>query len=226
MTGQKQGQLVWDVPTRMFHWLLVGLLGFSWWSAETDRMDWHQYSGLTICGLIVFRILWGFVGTSTARFTQFVKGPRVVWSYLRSIDTPKHSAISGHNPVGGWSVVALLLMACAQFVSGLFAIDIDGIESGPLSYLIDFDQARTAARFHEASFNFLMALVAGHVAAVLFYLLVKRRNLIGAMITGFQPSHPGNGAQTPATLVPRWRLPAAVLVSALLAYGVANGFRF
>lgn len=221
MAEQNQ-QLIWDVPTRLFHWLLVGLLCFSWWSAETDHMEWHQYSGIAICGLAVFRILWGFIGTSTARFTQFVKGPRAVWAHVNSKDALSNTP--GHNPLGGWSVVALLLMVCIQFVSGLFAVDVDGIESGPLSYLVDFDRGRSAARAHVIGFNVLMALITMHVVAILFYYLVKRRNLIKAMITGFQPDQ---GAHSTATiLVSRWRLAAAVAVAALLAYSVANGFRF
>lgn len=225
MTGQKQRQLVWDVPTRLFHWLLVGLLGFSWWSAETNHMDWHQYSGITVCGLIVFRILWGFIGTSTARFAHFVKGPRAVWSHVRLADTSIPPATLGHNPMGGWSVIALLLMVCVQFGSGLFAVDVDGIESGPLSYLVEFDQGRSAAKLHGVSFNLLLALIVVHIAAVLFYLFAKRRNLIWAMITGFQPADENDSSAT-ARLVPRWRLVVAIAVSGLLAYGIANGFRF
>lgn len=221
MAEQNQ-QFVWDVPTRLFHWLLVGLLCFSWWSAETDQMEWHQYSGIAICGLVAFRILWGFVGTSTARFTQFVKGPRAVWAHVNSKDALSNTP--GHNPVGGWSVLALLLMVCIQFVSGLFAVDVDGIESGPLSYLIDFDQGRSAARVHAASFNVLMALITVHVVAILFYYLVKRRNLTKVMITGFQPAHSVDSTAT--MLVSRWRLTATVVVAALLAYSVATGFRF
>ena len=223
MTEQNQ-QLVWDVPTRLFHWLLVGLLCFSWWSAETDHMEWHQYSGIAICGLVTFRLLWGVVGTSTARFARFVKGPRAVWAYVHSKDASSEKT-PGHSPLGGWSVIALLLMVCTQFISGLFAVDVDGIESGPLSYLIDFDQGRAAARVHGAAFNVLLALVAVHIAAILFYYFVKRRNLTKAMITGFQPAVQSIDF-TAATLVSRWRLVAAVVVSALLAYSVANGFRF
>lgn len=223
MAQANQRRFVWDLPTRLFHWLLVGLLGFSWWSAETHRMDWHQYSGITICALIVFRLLWGVIGTSTARFAHFVKGPRAVWSYVR-LKSTEQPATLGHNPMGGWSVIALLLMVSLQLVSGLFAVDVDGLESGPLSDLLDFDQGRWAAKIHAISFNVLMALVTIHVAAVLFYLLAKRRNLIWAMITGFQPADE-NDSSVAARLVPRWRLAVAIAVSALFAYSAAKGFR-
>jgi len=224
MTQVSRRRFVWDLPTRLFHWLLVGLLGFSWWSAETSHMDWHFYSGITFCALIVFRVLWGFVGTSTARFAHFVKGPRTVWSYVRPSDI-EQTATLGHNPMGGWSVIALLLMVSTQLISGLFAVDVDGMESGPLSVWIDFEQGRWAAKIHALSFNFLLALIGVHIAAVLFYLFAKRRNLIWAMITGFQPADENDNAAA-ARLVPRWRLVAAIAASVLLVYAVAKGFQF
>jgi cytochrome b len=174
-------QRIWDFPIRIFHWSLVVLLGLSWWSAETFRMDWHRYFGFAIGGLIVFRLLWGFIGTQTARFSQFLKGPRAVWRYLRG---RTGSAPPGHNPLGGWSVMALLLALTVQVISGLFSVDIDGIESGPLSSMLTFDQGRIAATVHGLSFTVLKMLVILHVAAILFYLLVKKRNLIRAMIVG------------------------------------------
>jgi cytochrome b len=219
-----QKRFVWDLPTRLFHWLLVGLLVFSWWSAETHHMDWHRYAGITVCALIVFRLLWGVIGTSTARFTQFVKGPRKVWSYVRLAGTDQPATL-GHNPMGGWSVIVLLLMVSAQLVSGLFAVDVDGLESGPLSDFVDFDQGRWAAKVHAISFNVLLALVGIHIAAVLFYLFAKRRNLISAMITGFQPADENDNSAA-ASVVPRWRLAAAVIASILVAYAVSSGFRF
>src|SRR5688500_10801689 len=147
MADEGQRQFVWDGPTRIFHWLLAVLLGFSWWSAETYHLDWHRYSGITILGLVTFRLLWGLFGTSTSRFSHFLKGPWAVWSYARpSSNLP---VPVGHNPLGGWSVVVMLLLLAVQVVSGLFAVDIDGIESGPLSHLVDFDQGRTASGIHE-----------------------------------------------------------------------------
>ena len=175
-------QYVWDFPTRIFHWLLVALLGFSWWSAENDQMDWHYKSGLTVCGLVVFRLLWGLLGSGPARFGQFVRGPRAIWFYLRG----EQPAPIGHNPLGGWSVVALLLALVTQVASGLFSVDVDGLESGPLSSLVSFDQGRLAAGIHEVSFNILLVLAGLHLLAVIFYLVARRRNLIGAMVTGYQ----------------------------------------
>jgi cytochrome b len=216
-------QYVWDLPTRAYHWLLVALLGFSWWSAEADHMDWHQLSGLAVCGLLIFRLLWGVFGTGTARFAQFVKGPRAIWSYLRpGAGAPRRARI-GHNPIGGWSVVALLLVLATQTISGLLAVDIDGIESGPLSWLVDFDQGRLAAAIHHTSFTVLQVLVALHVAAILFYLLVRRRNLVWSMIVGTQPVIDGETGVV--ARVALWRLAVAIVVAAAAAWWIAGGAR-
>ena len=217
MTQNGARQWVWDAPTRLFHWLLVGLIGFSWWSAETHHMDWHQLSGLAVCGLLVFRILWGFLGADTARFRQFVRGPRAVWAYLRG----RGPDTVGHNPLGGLSVVALLLALSAQIVSGLLAVDIDGIESGPLSYLVDFEQGRLAARVHAVSFNIVQGLVELHVLAIVFYLVARRRDLTTAMITGFQKAH-ATGAP-PVTRARWWSLVLAVAAAALVSVWIARG---
>lgn len=222
MTAGAPRQLVWDWPTRIFHWLLVLLLGFSWWSAENHQLEWHRWSGMAILTLVVFRLLWGLFGTSTARFGEFVKGPGAVWSYLRARSQLPVSI--GHNPLGGWSVIVMLVLLVVQVTSGLFSVDVDGIESGPLSHLVDFDQGRTAAEIHEISFNLLLAVVVLHVFAIIFYLIVRRRNLIGPMVTGFQRTAEAN-ANGSTVLVPRWRVLAALLVAVLLASGVWNGFR-
>jgi cytochrome b len=175
---------VWDLPTRLFHWLIVLLVGFSWWSAETGHMDWHYRSGLTALILLVFRLIWGFAGGSTARFGNFLRPPTAVIAYLRR---PKDSAQApGHNPLGGYSVIAMLLTLIVQVGTGLFAVDVDGLESGPLSYLVDFDQGRTAAKIHHISFSVIQVLVVLHVLAIVYY-RVRGRRLIMPMITGRDP---------------------------------------
>ncbi len=213
---------VWDVPTRLFHWGLVALLGFSWWSAEAHEMEWHQWSGLVLCALVMFRLIWGVVGGSTARFVKFLKGPRTVIAYLAGKERWQGT---GHNPVGGWSVIALLVLLESQIVTGLFAVDVDGIESGPLSYLVDFDQGRVSSGIHHLNFNILLALAGIHVLAILFYLFVKKRNLIRPMVTGTITESGGQPA-LPLAPAPVWRLVAAILASGLFTYAVARGFQF
>jgi cytochrome b len=184
---------VWDLPTRLFHWLIGLLVGFSWWSAETGEMEWHYRSGLTALILLVFRIVWGFVGGSTARFGQFVRSPAAVIGYVRG---PAAPAKAGHNPLGGYSVIALLLALTIQVGTGLFAVDTDGLESGPLSYLVSFDQGRLAAEVHHLAFSVVQGLVLLHVLAIGWYRLRGRR-LIGPMITGRDRQLPaGSGEVT------------------------------
>ena len=171
---------VWDVPTRFIHWLIVALVAASWWTGDTGRMDWHRYSGYLLLGLVSFRVYWGLFGASTARFRQFVRGPRAVWSYLRG----RWETAPGHNPVGALSTLVLLALLFAQIVLGLFAVDVDGIESGPWSSHVSFETGRACAKLHHQLFDLLLVLIAVHVVAVLFYVIVKKQNLIAAMIHG------------------------------------------
>ena len=171
---------VWDVPVRFVHWFMVVLFAVSWWTAEAGRMEWHQYSGFTLLALVVFRIYWGFVGSSTARFGQFLRGPRALRDYLKG----RWAQVPGHNPLGALSVVAMLTLLLTQIVLGLFAVDVDGIESGPLSIYVSFEGGRVAAEWHDTVFDVLLWLIVLHIVAVLFYVLIRKENLIGAMLHG------------------------------------------
>jgi cytochrome b len=175
----------WDVPTRVFHWSIVILIALAWWSAEERLLDWHRRAGYAILCLLIFRILWGFAGTRSARFASFCKTPAQVVRYVRSDMFSRSSATTiGHNPLGGWSVVAMLATMLLQTFLGLFAVDVDGIESGPLSYLVSFDVGRIAAQVHHCVFNALLCLIGLHMAAILFHQLYKKQNLTQRMITG------------------------------------------
>ncbi|CAN5609068.1 cytochrome b/b6 domain-containing protein [soil metagenome] len=214
---------IWDLPVRLFHWLLVALLGFSWWSGDQHQMDWHRRSGYCILALLVFRIYWGFAGGRTARFTQFVRGPRAAFTYARSVATGAHASTPGHNPLGGWSVVVMLGTLVAMVLAGLFAVDVDGLESGPLSDYVSFDQGRIAAELHGFVFNLLLALVALHVVAILFYLVRLRTNLIGPMVTGRRPARDGESLQ--GLGASRWKAALGIVLAALVAVAVSRGFR-
>jgi cytochrome b len=182
---------VWDVPVRLFHWLITVLFAFSWWTAETDRLDWHLLSGYAILALVLFRIYWGFAGSATARFTAFIRGPRTVLGYARNLFQRSESVAFGHNPMGGWSVIALILLLLLQTVLGLFAIDVDGINAGPLDTLVSFRTGRWFAHQHGRVFDLLLILTGLHLAAVAFYWIYKRENLIGPMINGRRRLPPG-----------------------------------
>jgi len=211
---------LWDAPTRLTHWALVALVAFSWFTAETERMALHRLSGYAVLALVVFRILWGFVGSSSARFASFVKGPRRTFAYLRTLGRRSPSQVPGHNPAGGWSVLAMLLVLAAQVGLGLFAVDVDGLESGPLSHLVSFDDGRIYAERHELVFNVLLALIGLHVAAVVFYLVYKRDNLVGPMITGVR-RFAGEGPTV--GIAPAWRLLLCAALAGGLAWWVSKG---
>lgn len=206
---------VWDLPTRIVHWLFVLLLPLSWWTAETGRMDWHRWGGYTLLGLLVFRLYWGWFGASTARFAQFVRGPRTIAAYLRGHWTE----MAGHNPLGALSVLALLAGLAAQVTLGLFAVDVDGIESGPLSVFVSFDTGRAAAEWHERVFDALVWLVGLHVVAVIFYLLVRKQRLVTAMIHGRRAFASEVAPMRPATLT---RFVVGVVLAALAVWAVTR----
>lgn len=184
---------VWDLPTRLFHWILVALIAFSWWTAENDRVEWHIWSGLAILTLLLFRILWGVFGGSTARFANFVRGPRALLGYFRG----EWRGI-GTNPLGALSVVALLLLVLLQVALGLVASDEDGLFPGPLAHLVSFDTSERATELHDQLFDILLVFIALHVAAVLFYRLFLGKELIKPMITGVAKIDPPARPMRPA----------------------------
>nr|WP_314447107.1 cytochrome b/b6 domain-containing protein [uncultured Sphingomonas sp.] len=208
---------VWDLPVRLVHWALVLLIALSWWSAENGEIEWHIRSGLAVLFLLLFRILWGFFGSSTARFRSFVAGPGKVAAYLRD---PAGWRGVGHSPLGSLSVVALLALIALQVGLGLPLSDEDGVVAGPLNRLVSFEAAELAHDLHELLFNILLALIALHIAAILFYRLRGRR-LVRAMVTGRSVDYPG-GTQG---LVPAGpgRLALCLGVAAGMTWWAAQG---
>ncbi|HMM58298.1 MAG TPA: cytochrome b/b6 domain-containing protein [Rudaea sp.] len=180
-------QRVWDLPTRLFHWTLVVLIALQYATGEFNLLDmrWHFWFGYATLALIVFRVLWGFFGSQTSRFSDFLRGPRAVLRYLRDSMSTNPQARVGHNPLGGWSVLALLASVAAQAVSGLFSSD-DIDTDGPLVAHVSDATVKLMTRVHHWNENVLLALVCLHVAAVLLYLIVKHDNLIAPMIQGFK----------------------------------------
>ncbi|MDB6160952.1 MAG: Ni/Fe-hydrogenase 1 b-type cytochrome subunit [Gammaproteobacteria bacterium] len=207
---------VWDGATRLVHWLLVALVGLSWWTASHHRMNYHRYSGYALLGVLAFRLYWGVFGSTTARFAHFVKGPRSIWRYLRSRAL---KAAPGHNPLGALSVLALLGLLLGQVTLGLFCVDVDGLESGPLSHWVTFETGRACARLHRIGFDVLKVLILLHIVAVLLYWVFKRDNLIRPMITGSKGwSH---GPLPRIEFAPRWHAVLGIALAALLVWYVA-----
>jgi cytochrome b len=146
-------------------------------------MTWHFWLGYVVLALLIFRVLWGIFGSQTSRFDDFVRGPFAVAAYVRSLFSTNKQASIGHNPLGGWSVLALLACVLVQAVSGLFATDeID--TDGPLVPRVSMYTVKLMTRVHHWTENVLLALVGLHVVAVLLYLLLKHENLIAPMING------------------------------------------
>lgn len=175
---------VWDLPTRIFHWGMVCLLALLWWSADAGEMQWHQIFAYSLLILIGFRILWGLIGSDTARFSHFVHHPKVVLDYLRSIRTEGMSVVLGHNPIGGYMVIALIGIISLQLVTGLFATD-DIFTEGPLYSYVSSDTSRFLTWLHKMNFNLILVLSAIHVLAVVIH-AIKGDKLVGAMISGYK----------------------------------------
>ena len=186
-------QPVWDLPVRLFHWLLAALIGFSWWSVKYDHPSWHIWSGCGILTLLIFRLLWGFVGSSTARFTSFIRGPRAVVDYLRGKWTG-----TGHTPLGALSVVALLLAVSVQVGLGLFSEDEDGIFMGPLAKRVSSDTSDKVRDIHSLWFYVVLGLIGLHVLAIVYYRLFRGKKLTKPMITGRAELTPGTQPMRPA----------------------------
>ncbi len=209
---------VWDIPIRLFHWLLVlaviglfvsGKLGGNW-------MEWHQRLGAFVLGLILFRLVWGFTGSFHARFVNFVRGPATAWAYLRAMirkdPTADLPAYSGHNPLGALSVVAMLLVIGFQAVSGLFADD-DILSSGPYAASVSKEVSDWLTKLHKLNSDLILILIGVHISAILFYVLVKKENLLKAMFTGKKSKPDGalDAAETGGRYWSSWLL--ALLVA-------------
>jgi len=213
---------VWDLPTRIFHWALVVLVAFSWWSGEqgSDWLKWHFWSGYSILTLLLFRLAWGFVGSATARFTQFIRGPAAGIAHLRELAGKHEPRDVGHNAVGGWMVVALIVVLLAQAITGLFADD-DILTMGPLAELVSSDVRSKATTVHGLLINLILLMVALHVLAVLGYWAFRSQNLIKPMFTG-KKTLPADFAARPPAMVSPLRALAIVILAGVIVWGVVS----
>jgi len=176
---------VWDLPTRVFHWLLVALVGLQWASGEFRLlpMQWHYRLGYATLALVVFRVAWGFAGSDTSRFAQFVRGPGAVLRHLASVFRGERVRHAGHNPLGGWSVLLMLASIALQAVSGLFTSD-DISEEGPLVAHVATATVHGMTRIHHLCPTVLLVLIVLHVAAVLGHRVFGGDDLITPMLHG------------------------------------------
>jgi len=225
----------WDLPTRVFHWTLVALIVAAWVSfeyseeLEDPRLVWHRWNGLALLTLIVWRILWGFAGPGSARFATFVRGPAAALSYARDLVRGNSRHFLGHNPLGGLFIVLLIGAVGVIGTLGLFALEHNDNATGPLYKYAGEAWAKVFTRWHRIMFEpVLLALIAVHIAANVYYSVVKREPLIAAMVTGKKPAGSYEDGADAAPL-PRPILRALVLlgIAATLVIGgiVAAGGR-
>jgi cytochrome b len=183
---------LWDLPTRVFHWLLVIAVGAALITGNLGgaAIEWHGRIGLSIVGLLAFRVAWGLIGSSHARFSSFFPTPESIAAYLRG----QWRGI-GHNPLGALSVIGLLALVALQLCTGLFGND-DIAFTGPLFNLVSKDLSDRLTGIHELTSNALIALIVLHLAAIAFYAHIKKDNLVKPMVTGYKDLAPGETGES------------------------------
>lgn len=187
---------VWDLPTRLFHWSLLALVAFQWLSGEfkDELLEFHLLGGYAILALVGFRLLWGFAGNPYARFGNFLCGVGPTLEYARKLRANTTPRYLGHNPLGGWMILALLAMLALQGLTGLFASD-EVMGGGPLRHLVSEQQGEILTELHEGSFNVLLALVVVHVASIVAHRKFKGEDLVRPMLTGYKESEEASKKQ-------------------------------
>ncbi len=215
--GALQPVRVWDLPTRLFHWLLALVVISAVVSGYLDALEWHMRFGLVACGLLIFRIVWGFVGGRWSRFASFAYGPATVKRYLRGESRPDEHHDVGHNPMGSFSVFALLALLVVQVATGLVADD-EVSTTGPLNKFVANATAQKATSWHHEVGQWLIVLlVVLHIGAIVFYKVKKQKNLVPPMLNGDKLLPPGTPASADGLAS---RLLALVLF--VLAFGVVG----
>ena len=181
-------RLIWDLPTRLFHWLLVLSILAQYVTADLldDAVQWHFYIGYFTLGLIIFRLLWGMVGPKYAKFSQFVTGPSAVFAYAKTLFDRDSLPSVGHNPLGGWFVVVMSVLVLVQAVSGLYMTD-DIFLDGPLRSMAAENVLEIMNTLHHVAFDTLLYVIALHIGASVFYGIYKRQQLLPPMISGKKP---------------------------------------
>jgi cytochrome b len=211
---------VWDLPVRLFHWVLVMLFAFMFYTGKSgsEWIEWHMRSGYAILALVLFRLMWGFAGSTHARFSSFLAGPAASIGFAKKLFARAPAPYAGHNPLGGWMVLVMLLALLAQAGTGLFAND-DLLSEGPLASLIAKELSDRLTSFHSWNFNLLLLLAALHIIAVLYHWGFMKENLIGAMFTGKKrlPANTGPGNAAVRFASP-WLALALLAVAAVAVY--------
>jgi cytochrome b len=219
-TTANSGRLVrvWDLPTRLFHWLAVALVAAAYATSRLNWMDWHAWFGEALLALVLWRLLWGFFGSDTARFARFLVSPRVAWHHLAQIRQREADREPGHNPAGGWMVLLLLALLLAETLTGIY-VGNDVADAGPLTELTPAPIANLITALHRLLWQALLAAVILHLLAIFAYYAVKRQNLLLPMVTGRKRLPAG----VPRPRMAGWaRALAALLCAAAAAAALAS----
>lgn len=202
---------VWDIPIRLFHWILVSCFVIAWFTLDNRYLDIHIFAGYLMGGLILFRILWGFIGSPYARFHDFAFGYSEVRDYLKEVLSKRPPRFIGHNPAGSWAIYLLLVLGLLVVITGLLVFGGEE-QQGPLAGLLNFPQGRFAREFHEWLSWLMLGVVIIHLIGVLVESLMHRENLVIAMLTGFKSSAAGA-----MSTVSHWKVAATMLVVIITA---------
>jgi cytochrome b len=175
--------LVWDWPVRLFHWAAAAALPVLYLTWRWNWMEWHALAGDALLALLLFRLLWGFFGSDSARFAKFLTSPPAGLRHLAHLSQSEPDIQAGHNPAGGWMVIAMLALLLLETLTGLYVLN-DVANEGPFTELAPARIANAITALHAISWDVLLALVILHVLAILFYAAVLRQDLVGPMLTG------------------------------------------
>lgn len=220
-TGMLLPMPIWDSPTRLFHWILVLAIAGCYLTDRFSAFEWHKRCGEFVLALLLFRVIWGFVGSETARFSSFLTSPIAAIQHLLHFHHREPDRQVGHNEAGGWMVVIMLAVLLAQTATGLFANAVDDFVEGPLAHHLSDDAGAQALAFHGLNFNIILAVSVLHLVAIAAYKIIKRHDLVPPMLHGKKRLP----AATPA---PRMAPPAlaaiifaacAALVWAVVSFG-------
>ena len=214
---------VWDLPTRVFHWLLVISFAAAYFSnlLGVSYFVYHLWSGYFVIILLVFRLFWGIIGSHHSRFINFIPNPIETIRYLQSLVKGKSKTYQGHNPLGAWMVILLIVALLVQAITGLFAND-EIFNAGPLYAYVSHGISLWLTGIHKDLFYWIFAAVVIHVLAVFFYLFIKRENLIKPMITGKKSADGQTDISSSNTASPWLALFLIVIISAVLAWIVVS----
>ncbi|MEP2979826.1 MAG: cytochrome b/b6 domain-containing protein [Lentilitoribacter sp.] len=213
---------VWDVYIRIFHWLLLICILVSFISFRLDEMDIHFISGHCVLALLIFRVIWGVIGSRTALFHTFIKGPGAILNYVKNPSSEKFKGMIGHSPIAALSVIAMLVVISVQVGTGLISDD-EILLQGPLAKYVSGDMSYQATTYHGINAKLIIGLIVLHLAAIAFYRFIKKDDIVKPMVIGQKEVTEDYAEKAPPLDEKKLIVAAmAILVSIAIAYLVFN----